>query len=185
YHTGFQNQILSWPENPVDLMIEKLNLYIQKSRKDVFKVADLGCGDAKIAKVMKNISNIEIYSCDLVSLDPSVIACDMSSLPFNTSTIDVAIFCLSLMGTNYIDFLKEAWRILKMNGKLWIAEVKSRFTDNEGTAFCTALTSLGFSLVETDISNKMFMCLYFEKTHKVNDKKDYGILLKSCVYKRR
>jgi len=29
------------------------------------------------------------------------------------NSIDVAIYSLSLMGTNYIDFLKEAYRVLK------------------------------------------------------------------------
>ncbi|CCJ31191.1 unnamed protein product [Pneumocystis jirovecii] len=185
YHIGFQNQVSSWPENPVNLMIKKLNLYIQKTKKLMIKVADLGCGDAKIAKAMKNIPNIKIYSYDLVSENPFVVACDMSTLPLIDSIIDIAIFCLSLMGTNYIDFLKEAWRVLKINGELWIVEIKSRFTDNKGNAFCTALTSLGFSLIETDVSNKMFMCLYFKKNDKIDNKKDFGILLKSCIYKRR
>ncbi|KAG5519949.1 hypothetical protein PMAC_000226 [Pneumocystis sp. 'macacae'] len=185
YHIGFQNQVSSWPKNPVDLMIEKLNLYMQKTRKLMLKVADLGCGDAKIAKAMKNMPNIKIYSYDLVSESPLIIACDISTLPLANSTIDIVIFCLSLMGTNYIDFLKEAWRILKINGELWIVEIKSRFTDNKGNAFCTALTSLGFSVIKTDISNKMFMCLYFKKVDKIDSKKDYGILLKSCIYKRR
>jgi hypothetical protein len=33
------------------------------------------------------------------------------------------------MGTNFPDFIKEANRVLKMGGKLFIAEVLSRFTD--------------------------------------------------------
>ncbi|KAG5437871.1 hypothetical protein PCANB_000586 [Pneumocystis canis] len=157
YHLGFQKQVLSWPKNPVDLMIEELQIHVQKIKKSILKVADLGCGDAKIAKVMKNISNIKIYSCDLISRNSFVTACDMSYLPLNSSTIDIVIFCLSLMGTNYIDFLKEAWRILKMGGELWIVEIKSRFEDNEGTAFSAALALLGFSLVKKDTSNKMFI----------------------------
>ncbi|KTW28424.1 hypothetical protein T552_01685 [Pneumocystis carinii B80] len=184
YHTGFQNQISSWPKNPIDLIIEDLSEFINESTEVTLNVADLGCGDAKIARTMKDISNIKVYSYDLVSRNSFVTTCDISNLPLKSSTIDIAIFCLSLMGTNYIDFLKEAWRILKMNGKLWIVEIKSRFMDNEGTAFCTALSSLGFSLVKKETSNKMFIYLYFKKTNELNEK-NFGILLKSCIYKRR
>lgn len=74
---------------------------------------------------------------------------------------------------------------MKNSGKLWIVEIKSRFIDNEGSAFCTALSFLGFSLLKKDTSSKMFMCLYFKKTDKFDNKEDYGILLKSCIYKRR
>ena len=41
------------------------------------------------------------------------------------------MFCLSLMGTNYLDFIEEAFRILKQHGTLWIAEVKSRVMSKE------------------------------------------------------
>ena len=34
-------------------------------------------------------------------------------VPLKNSSIDVAIYSLSLMGTNYIDFLEEAYRVLK------------------------------------------------------------------------
>ena len=38
--------------------------------------------------------------------------------------VKCVIFCLSLMGTNLVDFLTEAHRILQDDGILWIAEVK-------------------------------------------------------------
>lgn len=36
---------------------------------------------------------------------------------------DAAVFCLSLMGTDYAAFLEEAHRVLTASGRLWIAEV--------------------------------------------------------------
>ncbi len=36
-----------------------------------------------------------------------------SSTPLHDSSVDVAVFCLSLMGTNLKDYLKEANRVLK------------------------------------------------------------------------
>jgi ubiquinone/menaquinone biosynthesis C-methylase UbiE len=40
-----------------------------------------------------------------------------------TASLDVAVFCLALMGTDYPSFLEEASRVLKLQGILWIAEV--------------------------------------------------------------
>ena len=65
-----------------------------------------------------------------------VVPCDIANVPLDNDTLDVAIFCLSLMGTNVADFVAEAHRTLKPGGLLLIAEVRSRFEtveeDNEG-----------------------------------------------------
>jgi ubiquinone/menaquinone biosynthesis C-methylase UbiE len=49
--------------------------------------------------------------------------------------MDVVVFCLALMGTDYPSFLREATRVLKSGGKLWIAEVRSRFVHNGRESF--------------------------------------------------
>lgn len=38
--------------------------------------------------------------------------------------MDIAVFCLALMGTDYPSFLQEAARVLKPHGTIWIAEVR-------------------------------------------------------------
>lgn len=50
------------------------------------------------------------------------------------------------MGTNYVDFLIEATRILKMKGRIVIAEVKSRITSV--ALFCQLLKLLGFHIIK-------------------------------------
>ena len=35
-------------------------------------------------------------------------------VPLTSASVDVAVFCLSLMGTNLVDFLREAHRVLKV-----------------------------------------------------------------------
>uniref|UniRef100_A0A453NZS7 Ribosomal RNA-processing protein 8 n=2 Tax=Aegilops tauschii subsp. strangulata TaxID=200361 RepID=A0A453NZS7_AEGTS len=146
YHAGYQEQMSHWPEQPVNVIIKWL-----KSHNKSWTVADFGCGNAAVAKNVKN----KVFSIDLVSDDPSVIACDMAHTPLEPSSVDVAIFCLSLMGTNFPSYLQEANRVLKPSGWLLIAEVRSRLDPNTGGAdpdkFSEAISQLGFSLVSKSL----------------------------------
>ncbi|KAF1960641.1 hypothetical protein CC80DRAFT_488933 [Byssothecium circinans] len=97
-------------------------------------IADLGCGTASLSyrlqPQLKNL-NITLHSFDLSKPSgpsgPLVTVADISFLPLPDSSVDVAIFCLALMGTNWLDFIDEAYRILRWRGELWISEIKSRF----------------------------------------------------------
>ncbi|KAK3158353.1 hypothetical protein QOZ80_2AG0136030 [Eleusine coracana subsp. coracana] len=181
YHAGYQEQMSHWPEQPVNVIISWL-----KSHNPSWTVADFGCGNAAVAKNVKN----KVFSIDLVSEDPSVIACDMAHTPLEPTSVDVAIFCLSLMGVNYPSFLEEANRVLKPSGWLVIAEVRSRLDPNTGGAdpekFSKAIIQLGFSLVSKDAKNKMFILFYFRKKEKSKVVKNIDWPeLKPCLYKRR
>ena len=116
-------------------------------------IADFGCGDAKLAERLlalrigkdgqslvqssggNNSVNgkasscpFKVYSFDLVSGgNPLVTPADMSNVPLSNEVLDVAVYSLALMGTNVADFVREAWRVLKFNGVLRVAEVRSRF----------------------------------------------------------
>ncbi|KAF7089806.1 hypothetical protein CFC21_092684 [Triticum aestivum] len=178
---GYQEQMSHWPEQPVNVIIKWL-----KSHNKSWTVADFGCGNAAVAKNVKN----KVFSIDLVSDDPSVIACDMAHTPLEPSSVDVAIFCLSLMGTNFPSYLQEANRVLKPSGWLLIAEVRSRLDPNTGGAdpdkFSEAISQLGFSLVSKDEKNKMFVLFYFRKKERSKVAKNIEWpQLKPCLYKRR
>lgn len=181
YHAGYQEQMSHWPEQPVNTIIKWL-----KNHSPSMVVADFGCGDAGLARNVKN----KVFSIDLVSHDPSVIACDMSNTPLDSLSVDVAVFCLSLMGINYSSYLEEAQRVLKPSGWLLIAEVRSRFDPNNGGAdpdkFCRAVQGLGFTSISKDFSNKMFVLFFFKKHEK--QRQDGNIEwpeLKPCLYKPR
>ena len=118
YHQGFREQASHWPENPLDKIIESIVSIYPKA-----VVADMGCGDAKLAQSVPN----KVYSFDLVAGNERIIAADIAHVPLENNTVDVVVFCLSLMGVNIVDFITEAHRILKPTGILKIAEVKSRF----------------------------------------------------------
>ncbi|QIX00942.1 hypothetical protein AMS68_006459 [Peltaster fructicola] len=95
-------------------------------------IADCGCGDARLAQTLKSSNelqklNVKVHSYDLYSPSPLVTKADISALPLADGTVDVTIFCLALMGTNWISFIEEAYRVLHWKGELWVAEIKSRF----------------------------------------------------------
>lgn len=69
---GFQQQTRSWPEQPLDAAVAWLRKLPKKLR-----VADFGCGDAALAKAVKQ----KTVSLDLVAAAPNVLACNMSNTP--------------------------------------------------------------------------------------------------------
>lgn len=143
YHVGFREQTKSWPVNPVDIFIRRL-----KKRKERLTIADLGCGEAKIASTLKDL-DFTIHSFDLAAVNEFVTVGSMTDMPLDSNTVDIAIFCLSLMNTDYTIALTEAHRILKPKGELWIAEVTSRFDGEKGiNEFMDSLQTAGFGIFE-------------------------------------
>ncbi|CAL8362266.1 unnamed protein product [Merluccius merluccius] len=175
YHKGFTAQVQRWPSNPVDAIIA----YIRK-KPSSHVVADFGCGDCKIALSVKN----KVHSFDLAPICKLVTVCDMANVPLKDGSVHIAVFCLSLMGTNLIDFLAEANRVLVMGGVLKIAEVASRFEDVRG--FLTTLSNLGFKMTLKDTENSHFYSFDFLKTKDVSENmKSSRLELRPCVYKKR
>lgn len=155
YHAGFSRQVKeSWPSNPVDGYInairtrgaispapKKGNKPDQKSRglalprrpNGTCTIVDLGCGDAQLHRALLPSAkklNLKLHSFDLhAPKDSPITKADISNLPLEDGSADIAIFCLSLMGTNWVSFVEEAWRVLRSDGKgeCWVSEVKSRF----------------------------------------------------------
>jgi ribosomal RNA-processing protein 8 len=159
YHAGFRQQVSVWPENPIDKFIAEIRSRgrIRQPKKEdkgtkrhwkaisegkieealprthgTAIIADLGCGDARLAQTLKDSGdmtqlNLRLHSFDLHSQSPLVTKADISNVPLEDGSVDIAIFCLALMGTNWISFIEEAYRILHWKGELWVAEIKSRF----------------------------------------------------------
>ncbi|XP_036393140.1 ribosomal RNA-processing protein 8 [Megalops cyprinoides] len=175
YHRGYTAQVQRWPANPVDAIISFI-----RNKPASLVVADFGCGDCKIARSVKN----KVHSFDLAPVCDLVTVCDMADVPLRDASVDIAVFCLSLMGTNLRDFLVEANRVLVMGGVLKIAEVASRFENVR--SFVSALSGLGFKLVSKDTENTHFYSFEFVKTGDAPESyKKSGLELKPCVYKKR
>lgn len=149
YHEGFRRQVTVWPENPVDSFLADIRArgkvkqpgkgsggYAPGAKQalprtgKVCTIADLGCGDARLAEELQKDGkkmNVAVKSYDLQSPSKLVTKADIANLPLADGSVNVTIFCLALMGTNWIDFIEEAYRILHWKGELWVAEIKSRF----------------------------------------------------------
>lgn len=82
-------------------------------------IGDFGCGEAK---VLEAFPDRIVHSFDYIAINDNVTACDMKSVPLPNEELDIAIFSLSLMGRNWVDYVQEAKRCLATNGYLLIAE---------------------------------------------------------------
>jgi len=90
----------------------------------------------------------------------------MANVHLDSNSLDCAVFCLSLMGTNTPDFIKEAWRCLKPSGTLMIAEVISRMSEKgklKDGPFIEGIERQGFKLIRRRILSKMFIMLDFRR----------------------
>ncbi|XP_060130135.1 ribosomal RNA-processing protein 8 [Zootoca vivipara] len=179
YHRGFARQVAQWPENPVQRFVRYL-----RQRPASLVVADFGCGDCRLARSVRN----KVHCFDLVALDPRVIVCDMAQVPLDDESVDVAVFCLALMGTNLQEILEEANRVLRVGGTLLVAEVASRFPDVR--AFVAALARLGFRLLSKDVTGSHFFTFELRKAEAPKRKGRGeralpGLALRPCLYKRR
>ncbi|ODV93326.1 hypothetical protein PACTADRAFT_72563 [Pachysolen tannophilus NRRL Y-2460] len=189
YHKGFRSQVQSWPENPVDVFFSQIKTRTQKPvnapgglpglpNKQVV-IADMGCGEAQLSLDISNFLktknkkqqqgnrhkrlDIIVHSFDLKKTNNRVTVADIRNVPLQDGSCSIVIFCLALMGTNFLDFIKEAYRLLTPRGELWISEIKSRFQDQKVQDFIDSLKLFGFHFRSSDDSNKMFIKFEFFK----------------------
>lgn len=160
YHTMYRQLRESWPVVPYKEEIRWL------SERDGYVVGDFGCGEALIATEAGDKHTI--HSFDHVAIDQRVIACDIAHVPLEDDSLDLAIFCLSLMGANFTDYIREAHRCLHIDGHLHIWEAASYFDDVR--KFAAALAKLGFEVSAPSVEGA-FVRIYALKTSKKPDAK--------------
>ncbi|KAH5356816.1 ribosomal RNA-processing protein 8 [Parastagonospora nodorum] len=133
---------------------------LPRNHKHQATIADLGCGTASLSYRLQphlNDLHLTLHSFDLSKPTgpsaPLVTVADIANLPLQDGSVDVAIFCLALMGTNWLDFIDEAYRILRWRGELWVSEIKSRFGRVERKKGGVPINSIG-SLKKPEKKNK-------------------------------
>jgi len=144
YHALYREARKTWAIVPYEEMIrwceKRLGLVI----------GDFGCGEAKLAEALSDRHTI--HSFDHIAINENVIPCDIAHVPLDDESLDVAVFSLSLMGVNFMDYLQEAHRTLKLDGHLHIIESTSRFKDLE--QFKIDLYALGFDILTLENKDK-------------------------------
>jgi superfamily II DNA or RNA helicase len=158
YHSLYRERRKSWTVVPYEEMIGWCR------RRSGYVIGDFGCGEAKLAEAVSDRHTV--YSLDHVAVNDGVVACDMAHVPLDDDTLDVAIFSLSLMGANFTDYLREAHRTLKLDGRLHIMEATSRFSDRD--RFANDLRRLGFDVLPVEDRWK-FTHIHAVKTERQPD----------------
>jgi len=147
YHEGYSASMARWPDQPLDEIIS----YIRK-RSSNLVIVDMGCGEAHLARTLLP-THRHVHSFDFLALNEHVHACDFAHTPLSNNSIDIVVFCLSLMGTNLTEFIIEAHRILRLRGTMKIVEIASRF-ENKPQKFLRKIESIGFQCLQTNSINK-------------------------------
>ena len=137
YHSLYREARQTWSEIPFEVIAEQIN------KRSDWVVGDFGCGEALLSKSVRN----KVYSFDHVAINPSVIACDMSNTGLEGEILDVAVFSLSLMGTNWKDYFKEAFRMLRPGGLLKISEPASSWERDNFSELKLGIEAAGLQLL--------------------------------------
>jgi superfamily II DNA or RNA helicase len=153
---------------PANQIIRKLEEYKTKRKK---VVVDMGCGEALIAHYFKdkNDNRFIFHNYDHQSGgDPIIQEVDISSLPPEDASVEIAIMSLALWGTdeNCTQYIKEAYRVLESGGKFYISDSTKKWSpepltpENGGELLRTLLTTNGFVIRDENIGSPfcLFVC---------------------------
>ena len=144
YHKLQEEAEKTWQVIPCQEIIRRL-----KKLSTSWKIGDFGCGREPF---IQNALGRRVKSFDHVAMDDlsKVKPCDMSDVsPYVLDgKLDAGVFCLSLMGTNWSDYIKEAARCIIKHGVLFIAEPTRRI--KEKINLHEVLNEYGFDVVEED-----------------------------------
>ena len=144
YHKLRKDNMDYWDEAPYEEIAKKIT-----DPND--KVIDFGCGSNDLKKELKNN---QVTPIDHIAFDESVIACDMTDISkfVDDNSHDVAVFSLSLWGTqeNRESYLKEAFRVLKRKGVVYVAEAIGDVEKLEAKKekMIHVITNAGFDIID-------------------------------------
>jgi hypothetical protein len=151
YHKLSEENEESFPtdEIPRNKIISELK---KIKTKRTISVIDMGCGKADIARSFAGDDRFHFQNYDHISIDETVVERDIGSLVEEDDTVEICILCLAMWGSNSRDYVKEAYRVLESNGRLYIVEPTKRWTtdettlENTGDKLTTLLSDVGFQI---------------------------------------
>ncbi|ORC89041.1 putative methyltransferase [Trypanosoma theileri] len=199
YHNGYQQQLQQWPMKPSQVIIEALlgdrrGRFLANKAKSMpgyiptsWVIADMGCGDAQIAQALKP-KGYTVHSFDFCAVNPHVTVANAAKVPLENDSVDICIFSLSLMSTDYEKCLLEAFRVLKPGRLLKIVEVRSRIPHPR--RFAELVEEIGFTLDYHDAVGDYFVAYDFlKRTGQTEANKEFRYdpqeVLVASLYKKR
>ena len=169
YHAISESNESSFPEDdiPRNIVIQLLTKLKTKRTKSI---VDLGCGTAQIAHHFCGDPRYQFINYDHVAINDSVIVADISALPLEDDSMDIAVLCLAMWGSNCKDYVSEANRVLETRGCLYIVEPTKRWSEKsddgnmivgqEGNKLRSVLTEAGFKVMEQTVNKfSVFVCV--------------------------
>lgn len=151
---------------PTNKIIKELDKIRTKRQKIV---VDMGCGEAHIAHHFqkKKDTRFIFHNYDHQSGgDPIINEVDITSLPLENNSVEIAIMSLALWGTleNCKQYIKEAHRVLESGGKFYISDSTKKWSqepltkENGGSLLRSLLIDNGFTIISEDIG--LPFCLF-------------------------
>jgi Hypothetical methyltransferase len=171
YHELSEKNEESFPQEeiPRNRIIQEISKLGTKRTKIV---VDMGCGRAQLSRHFSDLNDtrFKFINYDHVSSNESVISCDVSKVPLESDSVEIAILSLALWGSNCDSYISEAHRILESNGLLYIMEATKRWSEKdenhnliegeEGGKLKKKLEENGFLLTSSKIEKfSMFICI--------------------------
>ena len=202
YHKGFSAQCKLWDKDPLFIIYKWINsLFKGKS----VKIVDIGAGEGILSSTLHHykclLNSVEnakkvkhfpikptfkakVNAYDLYPVNKFVETANAAKIPLPDDCCHCAVFCLSLMGTDYSDFLKESNRLVKINGFIIIAEVQSRLVDCKPKFVKACCVAFGWKLLK-QVDESHFCVFLFQKVKAdAFIDKPFPKLL-PCLYKKR
>ena len=147
YHARYRAARTQWASVPAQTIADRLARITRPRR-----IADLGCGEMLLAQHLQG-SPHEVIGFDHVAVSDDVIVADIANVPAPDGDFDVVVLSLALMGSNYEDYLEEAWRLLAADGTLYLAE-PSRRLPADHDLLQAAMATRGFSVTSVSSDGK-------------------------------
>jgi SAM-dependent methyltransferase len=113
-------------------------------------IADLGCGKAKVAEHFKRNKRFKFHNFDHIACNKRVISRDIKDTRLDDHSVDIAILCYSMWGSNCLSYLTEAYKILEKHCVLIIIEPYSRWYKNEENTLIKELKDNRFMIIKCE-----------------------------------
>ena len=127
YQADLEEYRKDWAVDPLTVMVEEL-----LATSEALTIGDFGCGQAQIARAVGHLHSV--HSFDHVAIDEELVTpCNIAEgTGLLRGSLDVAVFSLSLMCSDWEQMLVEAHRCLRYSGSLRVWEATSRWASKPG-----------------------------------------------------